>query len=463
MRRAILTDFTLPEFDEPLQAPAVDEKLYRHRFVRFIARSKEAGLDVAVIYADREHAANLAWLTGFDPRFEEALLIVRSGRDPLLLTGPENQGMARAAAVPLDVRLYPPFGLMGQERTRTPDLGAVLAEAGIGAGKTVGVMGWKYFGADEGPHPETMLEMPSYLADALRMAVGAGGRVVNAGALMMDPGSGLRARNEIDELARFEFAACHTSSAVKRVILGARPGMREHEMARLWQPIGLPLSCHAMLSSGERAGLGLGSPSSRQGERGDPIMTAYGVWGALNCRAGFLAASADELPEPGRDYVERLVAPYYEAVAEWYETVGIGVPGGVLDAVIRRRLGDPFFGVGLNPGHLIQLEEWMHSPIVPGGAVPLASGMALQVDVIPATGGPLFTTNVEDGIALLDARGRAEFAERHPAAWRRIGARHAFMGDRLGIRLKPEVLPFSNIAGWLPPFWLAPGQAMAMR
>ena len=37
------------------------------------------------------------------------------------------------------------------------------------------------------------------------------------------------------------------------------------------------------------------------------------------------------------------------------------------------------------------------------------------------------------------------------------------MKDQLGIRLKPEVLPLSNIAGWLPPFWMAPGKAMAMR
>ncbi len=34
------------------------------------------GYDRLVIWADREHSANLAYLTGFDPRFEEAMLIV---------------------------------------------------------------------------------------------------------------------------------------------------------------------------------------------------------------------------------------------------------------------------------------------------------------------------------------------------------------------------------------------------
>jgi hypothetical protein len=38
--------------------------------------------------------------------------------------------------------------------------------------------------------------------------------------------------------------------------------------------------------------------------------------------------------------------------------------------------------------------------------------------------------------------------------------RRAFMADVLGIELKPEVLPLSNLAGYLPPFWLSPGLAM---
>ena len=46
------------------------------------------GLDVLVVYGDREHAANIHWLTGFDPRFEEALLIV-TAQAALLLAGNE--------------------------------------------------------------------------------------------------------------------------------------------------------------------------------------------------------------------------------------------------------------------------------------------------------------------------------------------------------------------------------------
>jgi hypothetical protein len=80
--------------------------------------------------------------------------------------------------------------------------------------------------------------------------------------------------------------------------------------------------------------------------------------------------------------------------------------------------------------------------------------------VIPATGTDYFTTNIEDGIALADEALRARFAEAWPAAWARIQARRRFMADVLGIELHPDVLPFSNIPAYLPPFLLAPNRAM---
>jgi hypothetical protein len=94
--------------------------------------------------------------------------------------------------------------------------------------------------------------------------------------------------------------------------------------------------------------------------------------------------------------------------------------------------------------------------------IPLRSGMAFQVDIIPATGGPYFTTNIEDGIALADEPLREAFAATYPEAWARIEARRRFMSDALGIRLHPEVLPFSNLPAYLPPFLLRPDRAMRM-
>jgi hypothetical protein len=134
----------------------------------------------------------------------------------------------------------------------------------------------------------------------------------------------------------------------------------------------------------------------------------------------------------------------------------------VLQEIVDRHLGDPFFGIFLNPGHQIHLDEWVNSPVAPGSAVELRSGMALQVDIIPATGTDYFTTNIEDGIALADQALRDEFGSAYPAAWQRIQARRRFMVDELGIDLHPDVLPFSNIPAYLPPFLLRPDRAMTL-
>ena len=176
-----------------------------------------------------------------------------------------------------------------------------------------------------------------------------------------------------------------------------------------------------------------------------------------------MVESENQLPSHIRDYVDRLVRPYFTAAVAWYELIGIGVTGGEIHKAVMAHVGDPFFGVGLNPGHLIHLDEWLHSPVKQGSTKTFASGMAVQCDIIPATGTDYFTSNIEDGIALLDAEGRSEFARKYPEAWSRITSRRAFMQDVLGIRLKPEVLPFSNLAAWLPPFWMDADHAMTMR
>jgi Xaa-Pro aminopeptidase len=415
-----------------------------------------------IIYGDREHAANVAWACGYDPRFEETLLILLPDRTPRLLVGNEGWGYAEACGGPYERVLYQSFSLPGQPRDRSASLAELLRECGLTRGQQIGVIGWKPFGWEDRGLGETALDLPSFIADTLRVIAGERGAVVNAAGLLMDPERGLRTINEASQLALFEFAASFTSEALRQVLAGIMPGMTELEAVRLMRMNGLPHSCHPMLSAGERARFGLPSPTIRRIARGEPITMAYGVHGALNCRAGFMVEDAAELPPGIRDYVDRLVAPYFAAVAEWYETVGIGVSGGTLWEVVHRRLGDAFFGVALNPGHLIHIDEWMHSPIFEGSTTVLRSGMALQMDIIPATGTPYFTTNAEDGIALADENLRAGIAEGYPEAWARIKARRAFMEDALGIRLKPEVLPLSNLAGFLPPFWLARDRAMVV-
>ncbi|MCZ8088534.1 MAG: aminopeptidase P family N-terminal domain-containing protein, partial [Rhodobacteraceae bacterium] len=72
-----------PDLPPPLSLPELSARLAALR-----AAAAARGHDALVIYGDREHAANLHWLTGFDPRFEEAVLVV-TPTDALLLAGNE--------------------------------------------------------------------------------------------------------------------------------------------------------------------------------------------------------------------------------------------------------------------------------------------------------------------------------------------------------------------------------------
>jgi hypothetical protein len=452
----------LPDFGQPASRPELSPDVYVRRLAHLRERMADHGFDRLVIYADREHSANLAWLTGFDPRFEEAIAVVGPTGDPAILVGNENWATAGAAALPLRRHLHQDLSLPSQPRDRSRPLREVLGDEGVGANARLGVVGWKAYGDD------ALLDVPSYLADELRSLAGPGGAVRNAVGLLIDAATGLRVLNEADQLAAFEAAATRTSGGVRRLITGlgealaAGAVLTEREAVSLLGWDGSPLSCHLMLTAGPRARLGLLSPGDRPIGPGDPLTVAFGIWGALNCRAGWVVAGPDGLPEGVRDYVDRVVAPYFGAIAEWYGALRVGQSGRVLQEIVARRLGDPFFGIFLNPGHQIALDEWVNSPVGPASTVELQSGMYLQVDVIPATGTEYFTTNIEDGVALADETLRAEIAERHPDAWTRIQGRRAFMRDALGIDLHPDVLPFSNIAAWLPPYLLDPSKAMVV-
>jgi Xaa-Pro aminopeptidase len=457
MRHAMLTEVDLPDFGLPGADPVLGRQLYEARLQRLEARMAELGYDALVIYGDREHVANISWATGYDPRFEEALLLVVPGRTPVLFAGNEGYPYAETANGVFDRVLWQPLSLMGQPRDHYRPLPELLREAGLKTSISIGLAGWKGFESEDGSFDPFWFETPHYLVETLKDF----GKLTNAALLFMHPVTGLRAVNEVDQLAAFEHAASKTSTAIRNFVRGVKPGMTEHEAVRNMGLDGFMQSIHLNMCSGPRAKYGLPSPTFRVIERGDPIV--HGLMGALNCRAGWMVAEPSELAPNIRDYIEKLVAPYFTAAVAWYETIGIGVTGGEVYEAAMAPVSDPFFGIGLNPGHLIHLDEWMHSPIAKGSTMKLSSGMALQCDIIPATGTDYFTSNIEDGVALADEETRGAFKASHPKAWARIEKRRAFMADVLGIRLRPEVLPFSNIPAWLPPFWLAPQNAMAMR
>src|SRR5690349_1602041 len=84
---ARLARIELPDFGAPGPRPELPPAVYDERIEALRARADEAGYDRIVVFADREHSANLSFLTGFDPRFEEAVLVLAPDGEPAILVG----------------------------------------------------------------------------------------------------------------------------------------------------------------------------------------------------------------------------------------------------------------------------------------------------------------------------------------------------------------------------------------
>ncbi len=457
-----LTQMTLPEFGHETQRPEIPLPVYQARLRATVERMREEALDVLIIYGDREHAANLAYLTGFDPRFEEALLLLdRDGRR-WLLVGNECLGYLPDPALGCEVVLFQEFSLLGQPRGSSRPLREICGDFGIRPGTRVGCVGWKYYSpqlVDGGPYAS---DLPGYLIDLFRELAGGREQVVNATALFMHPEHGLRVINEPEQIAWYEYAATVTSDAMLALLRQMQVGVEEQALARCLDNQGIPLSCHPMVSFGEKARRGLASPSQRVAVLGDPFTVAFGVAGALTCRAGCVAHGPEDLPAAERDFYADFAANYFAVVATWYAQLGIGGTGGAVFQAVEACRRPDLYRFAVNPGHLLHLDEWVHSPFAAGDTQQLRSGMALQADIIPVSHGLFYYINAEDGVVLADAALRQILAARYPACWRRMQARRDFMRT-LGIPLDDAVLPLSNIPAWLPPYALSPDWVLVNR
>lgn len=449
-----LVEIDPPPLEVPDQLPSIQPSEFEARLAGF---QQAVDADWIVVYGDREHAANLIFLTNLDPRFEEALLVL--GRETrTLILGKEDVGYVPIVPIEVDVVCCPTFSLMGIDRSGGPTLEGALRELGIGQGDRVGVVGWKALEPGEWDGREAAIFAPAFLVDLLR---GMAGSVFDATAVLTSARSGQRAFATADQIALFEWGASRCSCWVQAILGAARPGVSEHEAFRAAPWGGEPVTYHPVFASGPDVAVGLRSPSSRRLELGDAAVVAVGLWGGNSARGGLVAASADDLTSASEGYLERLAIPYWRAIATWYETLAVGVAGGEIFETITELLAGEEFSSSLNPGHLIHYEEWLDSPIRRGSKDPIASGMVLQCDIIPTGIRAGWTINCEDTVAIADRALRAELSSRHPKLSARIRARQEHVRNSLGVRLPEGVLPLSCTCCYFRPFWLASASALA--
>ena len=303
--------------------------------------------------------------------------------------------MAGAAPLPMRRHLFQDLSLPSQPRDRSRPLGEILADEGIGAGSRVGVVGWKGYAR---PGSDRRAGLPRR-----RAAPASPGR----------PGA-VEQRDRTSSSIRPTACASSTRSsssppsstpparrrrASATCCSASRPGMTEREAVRLLDWDGSPLSCHLMLTSGPAGHARPAQPrrpARSNGATGSPPRSASGA--RSTAAPASWSRTPSELPAGIEDYVERLVGPYFEAVGRVVRGAARSArPAATLQAIVDRHLGDPFFGIFLNPGPPDPPRRMGQLADLAGLEVELRSGMAFQVDIIPATGTDYFTTNIEDG------------------------------------------------------------------
>ena len=166
-----------------------------------------------------------------------------------------------------------------------------------------------------------------------------------------------------------------------------------------------------------------------------------------------MAETSRQLPEKEQDYLEKVAMPYYNALTVWLEMMAIGIKGGEIYEKMEEVLPKNVYHWDLNPGHYTDADEWSSSPIYPGSQVKIASGMMLQLDIIPRVPG-YGGAGAEDGIAVADDALRDEIANQYPDTWERIKKRRNYIERVLGIRLHEEILPMSDALGYFRPLLL---------
>ena len=455
-------DFGLPAskiVPEPL-ASEVEERLQK-----CLELMNSRNLTHLIVYGDKEHFANMMYLTHFDPKFEEALLIINHEDIPLILVGNECAGHLSASPLyhsgKLRHEVYQSFSLISQPRNHSRPLKTIFEDEGLTVDSKVGCIGWKYFTDIEFSRPEMIIEIPSYIVETLRSICGYD-NVVNATDLLMSPQFGLRTQCSVHEIAFFEYSNIMASEGMKNLLKNFRCDVTDFELIKEYQYTGYPLSCHMGMKSSGNQHIGLSGPMGALIKKGEPCSTGIAYWGSNICRAGWVAESENDLPESAKDYVGNFAAPYFFACSKWYENLKIGTKGSVLQDIINTYLPFAKFAVSLNPGHLSHYDEWVSSPIYKDSDDEIKSGMYMQVDIIPRSK-KYFSSRMEEGLIIADETLQKSLERHYPNVYTRCIKRRKFMTEVLGFNLPSEILPLSNMPAIVPPFFLDYKKVLSLK
>jgi len=462
-----IQEITVPPFPKEKIHESIVSVANAETYKKRIARALESAWSLyhithLVVYGDREHFANIHYFSGYDPRFEESLLILSPGQDPIILVGNEGWNYSEIIPYPVKKVLFQSLSLAGQPReTNRTVLGKAIKEAGIDKNSVVGIIGVKYYVAEEAEDFEHTIDIPCFIVNALEAA---NCQVLNVTDIMIHPGYGLRTCLDIDEMAILELAGTKTSRSVYNVMTHLKPDINEIEASAYFELDGDPLVAHPCLNfTLEGTRRGLVSPGNHKLRYGGIFNIGLGYRSSMVARTALYARSAEDIPAEWADILEKIYIPYFRVIVQWYESLQIGVSGKSILERIRKQVPEyDGLGIGLNPGHLIHNDEWTSSIFTDKGEYIIRNGMAIQCDII-ACPEKYPGVHIEDGLIMADAETRRQFAEKYPDSWKRIQARRRLMKENLNIQIGDEVLPLSDLQGCLSPWTVDPHSVFGVR
>ncbi|WP_312624803.1 M24 family metallopeptidase [Scandinavium sp.] len=455
-----LQNVSPPQTWTDLPSVILSDATLAERKNRVLAGMRQQKIDTLIVYADKEHGGNFEYLTGFIPRFEEALLVLHQDGEAVLVLGNENLKLAPHARLKNRVLHAPWFSLPNQPMDNTQSLPEILRDAGLASGKILGLAGWKLFtGLNE--NVRQMFDMPAFIVDAIREAA-PDAELCNATGLFISPANGARVINNANELAHYEYGANLASTAILRALNAIEVGKTEKQIASLLAADGQLNNVVTIAATGDRFAHANLYPGDKQVQKGDKFSLTVSYKGGLSSRAAYVVENAAQLPEAVNDYLDVVAIPYFCAVVAWLENIHPGMTGGELYQLLEDVLPKADYHWHLNPGHLVADEEWLCSPVSARSDIPLASGMLLQIDIIPSRAG-YAGASIEDTVALADEALRQQLASEYPQLWARVQARREWIQREVGINLPECVLPFSNTVGYLRPWLLDQSKALSLR
>ncbi|WP_328820861.1 M24 family metallopeptidase [Peribacillus faecalis] len=461
MGKVQLRKVQLPKTFSDVSPVYLEDTTMEQRLKKVLELMKEEHLDSLIIYADKEHGSNFEYLTGFIPRFEEGLLVLKRSGQAFFILGNENLKMSKHARIHGELYHYPLFSLPNQPMDNEESLVSILNKIDFSNDEKVGLVGWKMFTSNQHDNA-AIFDLPYFIVEAIQNMRTKEAKVVNATHIFIGGDKGARTVNNANEIAHYEYGANLSSTSMLKAMNAVAPGVKESELGSLLNADGQTNNVVTIAATGTRFEKANLYPTNKQVSLGDTLSLTTGYKGGLSSRAGFVVEHAEQLPVNQHDYLEKVAIPYFKTVVYWLENIRLGMVGGEFYSMIENVYPKDEYHWHLNPGHLVADEEWMSSPIYPNSKEMLKSGMLLQLDIIPSVAG-YAGVSAEECIALADDELRNQIKNQYPDLWARIEERRNYIQNELGINLPEHVLPLSNLVAYMRPFFLNKAEALTNR